>query len=316
MLTENEFNLLYDAILSEIEPNLIGPRVIARAESLPLGTQSVTIHELKKLKGKALRGHKGEDIPREVADMQRKTVRVIEHAYGFKLHDQDLLASRRGKISLQTAAAKQCGRIVAESIEDMIFNGIPELGLEGIYSDAPAESFTVTKGWDTKEGNPYDDIISMISKLGETSKYKPKFMVVAPEAYYCLARTNEFGVSYMKMVEDAGIFPNGRNDIYIAPSNANPDSDPIIPPGCGLIGDFGSSIAERYVQQTQAERISGEGEYYVDIYLKDFPMDANNMWLFNLQTYQGLGIHFKNAFLKLEKLTTPSKTPKPKTKTE
>ena len=39
MLTDHEFNLLYDAILSEIEPKLVGPRVVARAESLPLGTQ-------------------------------------------------------------------------------------------------------------------------------------------------------------------------------------------------------------------------------------------------------------------------------------
>ena len=307
MLTENEFNLLYDAVLSEIEPNLVGPRVITRAESLPLGTQSVTIHELKKLKGTALRGHKGEDIPREVADMQRKSVRVIEHAYGFELHDQDLLASRRMKIPLQTAAARQCGRIVAESIEDMIFNGIPEIGIEGIYANAPEEPFTVTTPWNTKEGNPFDDIISMISKLGETSKYKPKFMILSPEAYYSLARTNDFGVSYIKMVEDAGIFPHGRDDIYMAPSNANPESGPIIPEGGGLIGDFGSNVAERYVQQTQAQRISGEGEHFVDIYLQDFAMDPNNMWLFNVQTYQGLGIHFKEAFLKIDGLT---KTPK------
>lgn len=306
MLTEIEFNLLLDAVLSEIEPNLVGPRIIARAPSLPLGVQSVTMHELKKLKGKALRGHKGADIPREVAEFERKAVNVIEHAYGFKLHDQDLLASRRSSIPLETTAARQCGRIVAESIEDMIFNGIPELGIEGVYRNAQTDPYTVVNGWNTREGDPYDDIISMVSRLGETSKYRPKFMVLSPEAYYSLARTNEFGVSYMKMVEDAGIFPNGRKDIYMVPSNANPESGPIIPMGCGLIGDFGSNIAERYVQQIQAERISGDVEHYADIYLQDFPMDANNMWLFNVQTYQGLGIHFKDAFLKLENLVKPS----------
>ena len=51
-----EYNLLYDAILSGIEAKLVGSRIVARAESLPLGTQTVTIHELKKLKEKALKG--------------------------------------------------------------------------------------------------------------------------------------------------------------------------------------------------------------------------------------------------------------------
>jgi hypothetical protein len=307
MLTEHEFNLYYDAILSEIEPRLVGPRVIVRAESLPRGTQSITLHELKKLKGKALMGSKGEDIPREVAEMDKKTVKVIEHAYGFELHDQDLASSRRAKIPLQTTAARQCGRVVAESIERMIFNGIPELGIEGIYTSAP-QTYTVTNAWNTTNGDPHDDVLQMVSMLEGTSPYEPKFMILSRDAYRMLSKVNKMGISYMSMIEDAEIFPNGRKDIYKAPAPANREADPIIPPGCGLIGDYGSTVAQRFVQQTQAERLSGEEEHYVDIYLEDFPKNANNMWLFNVLTYQGLGIHFKDAFLKLEGLTkTPEK---------
>jgi uncharacterized linocin/CFP29 family protein len=303
MLTENEYNLLYEAVLNELEPILVGPRVVAKSDSLPLGIQSITINELKKLKGKAKRGQKGAPIPREVAEFQRKTVSIIEHAYGFHLDDQDLLASRRSKIPLETGAARQCARIVAESIEDMIFNGIPELGIKGIYNDTN-KSFDAPNPWDSKDGNPYEDVISMVSQLSENGRYRPKFMVLSPDAYYALAKTNNLGVSYLKMIEDAGFFPNGRNDIYMAPANANPIHDPIIPAGGGLIGDFGNNIAERYVQQTQANRIEGEEEHYSDIYLRDFPMNSNNLWEFNVQTYQGLGVHFNAAFLKLGKLTT------------
>lgn len=312
MLTENEYNLLFDAILSEIEPKLVGPRVIARAKSLPLGTRSVTVHELKKLKGKALVGHKGEAIPREIAEMTAKSLLILEHAYGFELHDQDLLASRRSKLPIETTAATQCGRVVAESIERMIFNGIPELGIEGIYSSAP-QTYTVTNTWDSDAMNPHKDILKMVAMLEETSPYEPKFMILSRDAYRMLSEVNKMGVSYMSMIEEAGIFPNGRNDIYKAPHPANREADPIIPPGCGLIGDFGSTVAQRFVQQIQAERLSGEEEHFADIYLRDFPMDINNRWSFNVQTYQGIGIHFKDAFLKIEGLTTPKGTVKTET---
>ena len=309
MLTENEYNLLFDAILSEIEPKLVGPRVIARAESLPLGTRSVTVHELKKLKGKALVGHKGEAIPREIA---AKSLLILEHAYGFELHDQDLLASRRSKLPIETTAATQCGRVVAESIERMIFNGIPEVGIEGIYSSAP-QTYTVTNTWDSATRDPYDDVLQMVAMLEETSPYEPKFMILSRDAYRMLSEVNKMGVSYMSMIEEAGIFPNGRKDIYKAPHPANREADPIIPPGCGLIGDFGSTVAQRFVQQIQAERLSGEEEHFADIYLRDFPMDINNRWSFNVQTYQGIGIHFKDAFLKIEGLTKPKGTVKTET---
>ena len=244
--------------------------------------------------------------------MERKSVRVIEHAYGFKLHDQDLLASRRSKLPIETTAAKQCGRLVAESIERMIFNGIPELGIEGIYTSAP-QTYTVTKKWDSDNMNPYKDIIKMVAMLEETSPYEPKFMILSRDAYRMLSKVNNMGVSYMSMIEDVGIFPNGRKDIYKAPHPANKEADPIIPPGCGFIGDFGSNVAQRFVQQIRTERLSGEEKHYADIYLKEFPMDPNNNWLFNLQTYQGLDIHFKDAFLKIEGLTKPKSTVKPET---
>ena len=310
MLTDREFNLLYDAILSAIEPKLVGPRVVARAESLPLGTRSVTVHELKKLKGKALVGHKGEDIPREVAEMTAKSLLILEHAYGFDVHDQDLLASRRSKLPIETISAQQCGRVVAESIERMIFNGIPELGIEGVYTSAP-QTYAVTNSWDGDNRDPYEDIVKMVSLLEETSPYEPKFMILSRDAYRMLSKVNNMGVSYMSMIEDAGIFPNGRKDIYKAPQPANREAEPIIPPGCGLIGDYGSAVAQRFVQQIQAERISGEEEHYADIYLREFPMDKNNNWSFNVQTYQGLGIHFKDAFLKIEGLTKGKSADKP-----
>jgi uncharacterized linocin/CFP29 family protein len=301
MLPDNAYNLYYETVLEAIEPLLIGPRVVAKADSLPPGTQQITRDELQKLRGKAKRGRKGSPVPRELGELERKTTYIPEHIHGFDVHNQDLLASKRSNTPLPQAAAMQCSRLVAESIEDMIFNGIPELNIKGIYKDA-GKIFKTSTSWNTEKADPYTDIVNIVGQLNESSRYKPKMMVLGSNAYWSLFKTNNMGVSYMKMIEDAGIFPNGRNDIYMAPAPANPDSPLIIPPTDGVIGDFGNNIAERYVQNGTGKQNTNK-EYPSEIDLIDFPMDKNNLWAFNVQTYQGLDIHYKDAYIKLENLT-------------
>ena len=310
MLNENAYNIFYTAVLEAIEPVLVGPHIVAKAESLPAGVQQVTNDELQKLKGRAKRGRKGSPVPRELGELTRKTVPVVEHIHGFDVHQQDLLASKRSNTPLPTAAARQSARLVAESVEDMIFNGIPELEMQGIYKDA-GNTFTSANPWNVDGGDPYKDILDMVSTLTETSQYKPRMMVLDPRAYWALAKTNDHGVSHLKMVEDAAIFPNGRKDIYISPSRANLEGAPIIPSGGGLIGDFDKNIAERYVQSPLGSGVSTDEPYKGEISLVEFPMNSNNHWSFNVQTYQGINLHYTDAFVRLENV---AKTPEPKKK--
>jgi uncharacterized linocin/CFP29 family protein len=310
MLTDDAYNLYYMTVLEEIEPLLVGPRVVSRADSLPPGTQQVTRDELHKLKGKAKRGRKGSPVPRELGEMVRKTTFIPEHIHGFDIHQQDLLASKRSRTPLPQAGAQQCARLVAESIEDMIFNGIPELNIPGVYKYA-GKKYPVQKGneWNRSQSDPYSDIIKIMGMLGETSQYKPKFMVLGSEAYYSFLRVNSLGLSFLKMVEDAGVFPDGRGSIFISPAPANLDHGPIIPPDGGLIGDFGPNISERYVQNNLGDNVTDSaGDYTGEISLVEFPMDKNNMISFNVQTYQGIDIHYLNAYVRLENLIAPPET--------
>jgi hypothetical protein len=297
------FEFYYNSIMAEIQPKLIGPEIMVKGEVLPPGTLEVTRDIHLYPEGTARRGNLNSPVPRVSGELTRKTIPIVEHISGFTIPNQSLLASKRGITPLPVSMAVDCARLVAESIEDMIFNGIPEKGVKGIYKDA-GDTHTIEEGkqWNLKDCDPYNDIIDMVSKLESTGRYTSKKMVLDPIAYRALARTNNVGVSYLKMIADAGIFPNGLKDIYTAPARAN-NTSYIIPPGSGVICDFGNNIAERYVQEPTWENApQGGGLYEGEISLKPNEMNDDHLWPFTVQTYQGIDIHYPEAFLKLEGL--------------
>lgn len=311
-LTENEIDYFYTAILEEIKPNLIGSRLVAKATPLPVGVQSVTTTKLKNLRGNAMIGRKTEDIPREIGDIERITVPIIPHSHGFKLDYQDVEAAKRTGLPLETTVAKEHARVLAESIERMILNGLPKYGIEGIYANAQGGDdgiYTVPKGeeWDKPEAHVYESVVDMVSKLEETSRYKAQWLMLSSRAYYKLMKTNKLGTnSFLEMIEGAGLFNNGKN-IFKAPLPANQELDPIIPEGTGLIGDYGNHIAERYTQAHYFGGIEGDEEVVSEIDFRAIPLNENNTFVFNLESYQGMSIHFNEAFLRIENLlSTPA----------
>ena len=287
LLTDAAINYYELIMLEEIEPNLVGTQVIAKSPEIPVGAQQVTRDEIAKLKGKAKKGKKGQPIPRETGDVTRKTVLIPEIAHGFTLHRKDIQSSQRAGTPLPDAAARQSSRLVLESIEDMIFNGIPELGIKGIYADA-GDTYTVEEGyeWNNAAAQPFDNMIEAMGQLASSGQYLGKKLILSPLAYWSAHKTNSLGVSYFDQIST--LFPNGKADILQAPSTANGGST-IIPIDGGVLCDFGNGVAERYEEEA------------VNLQ-QDFAMDENNLFPFNVITYQSLDIHRVEAFLKLDNL--------------
>lgn len=290
LVTDRMISYYEMIMLEEISQNLVGTQVIAKAPTLPPGTQIVPRDEIKKLKGKAKRGKKGQPIPRETGDTDRKATIIPEIAHGFTLHRKDIQAAQNTGLNLPDASARQSSRLVLENIEDLIFNGDDALGIKGIYADAGL-SFTVDDGyeWNTSQGQPYNDVVDMFGLLRSSGQYRGKKLILSPKAYMEAFKTNTMGVSYMDQI--AKLFPNGLADIFEAPATANGDST-IIPEDGGVLCDYGNGIAERYVE----EEVNLQ---------QDFAMDENNLFPFNVVTYQSLDIHFVNAFVKLGNLIAP-----------
>jgi len=338
MLPGSVYTFYNMIILEEIEPSLVGTKVVAKAQNIPPGISIVYRNELKKLRGAAKRGHPGDPVPHEVGRIQPKATYVVEHIHGFDIPEQDMLAAAQPQnntiIKLPEAAARASARLVAESIEDTVFNGIPELGAPGIYADAGAndgDGYGVTTEWDKSSGaDPYADIVGAAELLEETSRYHAMFAVVSAKALRMFSRRNSFGISYASMIEDASdrhFFPNGMEDFHIGPMPANKYSDdaettlstPILGGNdVGLIGDFGNRVAERYVQslstglaisdvlndgaqgQPQADNPQPQG----DIALREYLPGRDNLYPYNIQTFQGLDIHYLDAFCALSNTMT------------
>ena len=333
MLPNNAFNFFNLAILEETEPLLVGTQVVAKAPEVPPGIKRVTRYELKKLRSKAKRGHTGDPVPKEVGRLQAKTTYVIEHIHGFDIPEQDMMAAANNPnnaeiIKLPDASARASARLVAEMIEDTIFNGIPEVGAYGIYTGAGANGgnpYSVANGseWNRSGATPFDDIVNIAELLEANSRYHAKFAVMSAKAIRMFSHRNALGTtSFAQMLEEASdknFFPNGMDDFYIGPMPAekySDDAETILNPPIlgsntvGLVGDFGDKIAQRYVQQpvlgTAVNDVNpgDDGTPSGDIVLREYLPGRDKVYPYNVETYQGIDLHFSDAYIKIANTIT------------
>ena len=264
--------------------------MIAKGDPLPPGTGYITRDQIANFTGTAKRGYRVRTIPRETGERTPKTVTVQEHTYGFELHRKALQAyERQGETALNGEDASQSGRLVAESLDDVIWNGDANASIKGIYSDAGLTPFELEEGaeWDntaTPTG-PDVTIVEAMSQLEDTQLYigMAKKMALNPKPYWQLFnRVPNTSNTYMDYIEQ--FFPNGRNDIYISAQLGTGV-------GSGLLCYFDPLVAERNIEEDINTRVVNGGV-----------PDKEDMIYFNVETYQALDIHHDDAFLPLENL--------------
>jgi len=301
MLLDDAYNFYLDRILRRLAPALVGTNIIAQhVGPLPPGTTQITQEELLALQSEAKIGRPEQPIPRETGDLRRWTVPIPEFAHGFKLN-RKVLEATQNTVDFPTAYVDASTRLIQEGLEQMIFNGLPELGIKGIYADAGAngaEPYSVTKGaeWDGSSSEIFNDLVNAAALLEETGVYHPMKLVLGVRAYRAMTRVNEFGLSAAKELVDASdrtFFPNGMGDVYIAPLRYK-DSTPFIPADSGLMCDFNPDVGERYIEEQINLRM---------------PMPNGNeddIIPFNIVTFQSQVIHYPLAYLQLDNLVTVS----------
>jgi len=290
---DSAYNHYKMKLLQKAKASLVGPLVVAKSDEIPKGSQQITRDEIIALKGKAMVGKKGQPVPRETPDLERKTTLIPEHIHGFALHRKDIEALQQAGNVLPTAGSNASNRAVLESVEDMIFNGISEIGIKGIYADA-GKSYTVTDNyeWNTTNGNPLNDVVSMMGELTEDGLYgdAEKRLVLSPKAFWAAHKTMpNSNLTFISQI--AALFKNGMADIFQAPATANAGAT-IIPEDGGVLAAFDQEVAERYVEE--------------EINLRQYAENDNQIYPFNVVTYQSLDIHDVNAFVKLDNLIEPA----------
>jgi hypothetical protein len=268
---------------------LVGTNLIFRGDDLPPGTGTLTRNSVQNFTGKARRGYKVREVPRESSEGSPRTVQVVEHTYGFKFHKQTLDAyQRQGVTALNGEDARQSGRIVSESLDDVIFNGDANRKIKGIYKDAGADPLVLDSGkaWNQGSSNaPDDTIVEAVGMLASTQLYTGLSMKLAldPLSYgQLLRRVPNTGSTYLDFIARIPQFKNGANDIYQTVGLAT---------GTGLLEYFGAEVAERNV------------EHDINTFAVQNGMpDKDNMIYFNTETYQAQDIFHTDAFMQLRNL--------------
>ena len=267
---------------------LSGTLLVAVGEPLPPGTGTVTRDKVKNFEGKAKRGYRIRTVPRESEEREPNTVVVLEHTYGYSMHKKALDAYKRmGESALNGEGARQSGRLVAESLNDAIFNGDANSGAKGIFADAELDDYVVDEGkeWNTATPAPDSDVVEAIAELTSPRLYTglPVKMAVSSLAYsQLIKRIPNTSASYIDYIAKIPAFQNGVNDIY--PVNELEDDE-------GLLLYYGTEIAERLIEQDIENYAVNNGV-----------PDKDNMIYFNTDTYQALDIHHLDAMVPLKNL--------------
>lgn len=280
-LPDSVVNYYDSKVLQAFDDTLVAVDLIFKGDDLPAGTGTVTRRAVDKPTGKAKRGYRVRTVPREVGERGQKTVTVVEHVHGFDLHRKELQAyEREGTSALNGADASNSGRLVAESLDDIILNGDANQGVKGIFKDAGQTAYGVPAGYEWNKQttrNPLDNFIDALEQFEASGLYTARKVALAPRPYRLAFKMDHSGAIYME--EIAKLIPGGMDSIKKTPRI---DSDK------GLICDFGEQIAERNVEE--------------EINTLDFPLTRDSLYPFNVETYQATDIHKLDGFMQLNNL--------------
>lgn len=274
----------YDAeVIREFSETVVGIDLIAKGVDLPAGTGHVTRQQVSKFDGKAKRGYRVREVPRESVDRTPVTVTVVESVYGFALHRKELEAyEREGESAVNLDEARECARVVAKDVDDIIFNGDANAGVKGIYADA-GDDFTVTSGyeWNSPTNrNPLDTIIDALTQFEASGLYDARKakLCLSPMAYR-LAWKQAPGSGAVYMEEIAKQFSTTPDQILKSNTLAA---------DTGLIAAFDKQVAERNVEEEPN--------------LIEFGLQPNSEYPFNFETYQAYHVKKVDGFLQLKNL--------------
>lgn len=142
----------------------------------------------------------------------------------FMLNLRTLAASRERGEALDTSAARQAGRVVAEQLEYMLFKGGPTFGGLPIYGyethpDINTDSFDSSKDWadDTKTGASFlKDVLNMITKLHADRMYGPYTIYVPTDAGVNLDNDYNAGTANTESIRGRLLKVGSVRDIRVA----------------------------------------------------------------------------------------------------
>lgn len=206
-LSDTEFEIMDNAIVQAARRQLVARRFIQVFGPLGMGIQDVdydTYGGTDSAKIDLL--GRGPAQPVESAKRNHQTIPLIYK--DFVLFWRDIETSRRMGLPLDVSAASAASAFVAQKEDDLIFNGNPELGFEGILT-AKHRNTIAAQNWD-EAGAAFENVVAATQKLIETGFYGPYAVVVSPRRFAQMhrvyANTGVLEINHIRDVATAGVF--------------------------------------------------------------------------------------------------------------
>lgn len=112
-------------------------------------------------------------------------------------------------LPLDTTPAAMSALFVAEAEDELIFNGNPEMGIDGLLTVPGRSTVGLTSDW-SEEGSAYEDVVKAIEVLAAKGFHDPYALVVSPQLYGKLIRayknTNYLELDLIKKVVTDGVY--------------------------------------------------------------------------------------------------------------
>ena len=199
------------------------------------------------------------------------SVCIVKHLQAYE---------REGNSALAGPDAGEAGRLVAVSLDDIIFNGWTNAGVKGIFVDAGQTAYAVPAGYEWNKQttrNPEDNFIDALEQFEADGLYTARRLVLSNSAYRLAFKKDHDGSRFIDGI--AAQLPGGMDSIF---------KTPVLAGANGLICDYDTEIAERNVEE--------------DINVLDFGLQPDSNYYFNAETYQATDIHKLDAFMQLNNL--------------
>lgn len=184
-LTDEQWDALEKAVIEGAKRYLVGRRFLNLYGPLGAGVQYM---EFKSYAGdfNAVVDCVGESDENALHSPSRCVKRIPMIYKDFKIEWRDLETYEAQGLPIDTTPAEMSAAFVAQMEDELIFNGNPQFGIEGLLT-AEGRSTVPMGNWD-EEGGAYEDVLKAQELLASKGFYEPYALVLSPQLYSKLIR--------------------------------------------------------------------------------------------------------------------------------
>ncbi len=210
-LTELQWEKLDEVVVATAKQHLVGRQFIPVFGPFGVGLQTIQ-HDVFDGTDQTCVNMTGDCDEAPLGTGQREYKRLPILHKDFQIHWRDIESSAQVGVPFDCSLAAAASFFVASTEDDMIFNGRPDLDIDGLLTVANRQ--TLSKGDWAEAGAIFADVVGASEKLGKAGFYGPYALVLSPKLYALsnrvYANTGVLEIEQVEKIADAGVYRSSQ----------------------------------------------------------------------------------------------------------